>query len=101
MVAVLRVCNLHAGFPFWFLTIASARPLGTFRTLLEEIRHKVHLQRRGKERLRGDKKKEARQDCRSLKKLFVLQRLEYKQVRDTEEVRAELETVITHVWRGL
>lgn len=57
MVAVLRVCNLHAGFPFWFLTIVSARPLGTFRTLLEEIRHKVHLQRRGKERLRGDKKR--------------------------------------------
>lgn len=29
------------------------------------------------------------------------QRLEYKHVRDVEEVRAGLETVIAYVWTGL
>lgn len=53
----------------------------------------------GNERLRGKEKKEARQDGRSLRKLFVAQELECKQVRDTEEVQAGLETVIAHVWR--
>lgn len=49
MVAVLRVDNLQAGLPLGLLAVGRVRLDGTRRTLLKEVRHQVHLRRRGKE----------------------------------------------------
>ena len=48
MVAVVRVCNLQAGFPLRPLAICRVRFGTARRPLLEEIRHEAHLQVRGK-----------------------------------------------------
>ena len=45
MVAMLGVCNLQAGFPLWLFAISCVWPGATWRALLEEVRHKVHLQK--------------------------------------------------------
>lgn len=49
MVAVLGVCNLQAGFPLWPFAISRVCPRATWRTLLKEVGHVAHLQRRGEE----------------------------------------------------
>lgn len=49
MVAMFGVRNLQAGFSLRLFAIGRVRSSATRRTLLEEVRHKVHLQRRGEE----------------------------------------------------
>lgn len=92
MVAVLRVCNLNAGFPLRLFAIGCVGPRATRRALLEEIRHKPHLCR---------KRREKRAEQSVTKEIFFPQRSARQHARDTVEVRAGLETVITYVWRSL
>ena len=55
MVVLLCVCDLQAGFPLWPFAISRVCPRATWRTLLKEVGHVTHLQRRGEERRKEER----------------------------------------------